>query len=288
MSRRSLKETLSKHFEKFLVASVIAVIAAYGINLAAGTSEASQLSTQARAAVERVREAERQAAIPPEAQNDFLPRLERAFLDMPAAGVEPSWFAFKRPYALRRAEFVSQPKPLHLPPLLEAKADVGQVELRWRDSDNNENVVITGYELHRNNPSGKWEKVAEFGPKENACTDKGLEHEESYAYKLVSISQPALGAAQFDNPQDAKKECEPQTVRTRFNFDVKISSWAPGHASGKIAVFKPGGGEDKQPFSWHVGSHVVINGKDTGWVVEKIEESSITIKKGDRRKPFGK
>lgn len=288
MSRRSLRETLSRHFEKLVIAGVIAAIAAYGINLAASTSEASQLSTQARAAVERVREAERQAAIPPEAQNDFLPRLERAFLDMPAAGVEPEWFAFKRPYALRRAEFVSQPKPLHFPPLLEAKPDVGQVELRWRESENNENVVVLGCALHRRTPGGAWKKIAEFGPEENAYTDKGLEHDESYAYKLVSTAQLVENAAQFENPGDVRKESEPVTVRTRFNFDVKITSWAPGHASGKIVVYRPGGGEDRQPFSWHVGSHVVIGGKDTGWVVDKIEENFLTIKKGDRPKTFGR
>jgi hypothetical protein len=286
MNCRSPKDTLSRHFEKFVVAGAVIVITAYAVSLAAGTSEGSQLSSQAQATVARVREAQEQAANPAGIQSNYLPELEQAFVNVPGAGAEPSWFAFKRPYALRRVEFVPQPKPLHFPPLLEVKSDVGQVELKWHDSEKNESVIVLGYELYRRAAGGAWQRIAELGPEENAYTDKGLEHDENYAYRLVSGAQPAPGAAQFESPQDARKESEPVTVRTRFNFDVKISSWSPGHASGKVVVFRPGSGEEEQPFSWRVGSPVRIDGKDTGWVVEEIEENSITIKKSTRQKTF--
>jgi hypothetical protein len=130
------------------------------------------------------------------------------------------------------------------------------------------------------------EKIAEFGPEENVYTDKGLEHDEKYEYKLASTAQPVADAAQFENPEDTKKESEPVAVQTKFNFDVKITSWSPGHASGTLFIRRPGGGREEKPFSWRVGSRVVIDGRDTGWVVDKIEENSLTIKKGAEPKTF--
>lgn len=288
MGRYDVGGALSQHLDKAVLAAVVIAIGAYAISVAAGTSEASQLRAKAESAVANVQEASRRAGIPPKADTDFAPELRQAFLHVPASGAEPAWFAFKRPYALRRAEFVSQAKPLHFPPVLEANADVGQVELKWHDSERNENVLVLSYELCRRDSNGKWQKVSGFGPEENAHTDKGLENEGSYTYKLISSAQPEEGAAQFDSPEDAKKESESQTAQTPFNFDVKVSSWSPGRASGMLVVRRPGGRQEDQPFSWRLGSHVVVDGKDTGWVVEKIEENSITIKKGIRVKTFDK
>ena len=286
MSRWSLRDFLYKHIEKIIVAGVVIAIAAYGISIAASPTEASQLSRQAQDTITRIEKAQENAESPLKAKRDFLPELKEAFIEVPESGREPAWFAFKRPYALRRVEFISQPKPQHFPPLLEAKPDVGQVELKWSESDKNENIGVKIYELYRRDPGGAWKKIGEFGPEENTCTDTGLEHEENYTYKLISIAEREEGAAQFDNSEDTRKESEPVTIKTRFNFDVRITSWAPGYASGKIVVLKPGGGQEDKPFSWRVGDSVVIDGKDTGWIVEKIGEKSITMKKGIRVKTF--
>ena len=44
--------------------------------------------------------------------------------------------------------------------------------------------------------------------------------------------------------------------------------------------------KEYEDFSFGKGDKVIINGSDTGWIVDKVEGNSLTIKKGNRTKTF--
>jgi hypothetical protein len=288
MSLDGAKSLLFRHFEKLTAAGIIAVIAAYLLSIAVGSSEAAQLRMQTEDALGRIEESKQNPEEPEPVNVNFLQQVREGFLDVRAAGPEPAWFAYKRPFVLRRAFFRVPFQALHFAPALTARADVGEAGLVWQDSPRNENVEVRGYELYRRKGNGSWRLLARIPAGTLSYTDRGLEHEQEYSYKLLSVAAPAEGAAPFADPADAKKETEPRNVLTLFNFDLRINSWVPGRIGGKLIIRGPGGGTEERSFSWRKGSRVVIDNRDSGWVVDKIEENSVILKKGNREKTFSK
>jgi hypothetical protein len=282
MSPEYVRNLVFRHLDRICIGAVIAVIATYAICCMAGSSEASQLAAEANEAAARVESLQKEAIRLPTEGAQFEAEVRRSFNAVPAVGREPEWFVFKRPYVLRSARFIEPPAPVHQPPVLKALVDIGQAKLTWEDSPENEHIEVLGYELYRRQDESLWLKVGEFERDKREYIDKGLEHEEKYSYKLVSVAVPERLASQFENPEDAHRESEVETVRTEFNLKFETTGYSPQAVQSQVTLKLPDG-QSLHDKLWLVpGARIIVQGTDTGWAVGAIGENSFEITRPGR------
>lgn len=286
MSPQRAESQLFRHIGTLCIAAVVAAIGLYLLCLAVGTSEAAQLEARAEQTISKVEQVKESRGLPPEVDANCLARVMTPFTDVPSPGRAPAWFAYKRPYVVRKALFQTPPVPRHFPPALSARADVGQVKLDWADSPQNQNIVTEKYELHRKQGAGRWQRVAQFPPGTKSYVDKVLGYEEDYIYKVISFARPVLGAAGFANGDDASKESEPLTARTLFNIKIIPGGGGMGRYNATMKLLKPDDKFEQDGYILSVGKKIVIKGTDTGWTVSNIGNGFVEITDGVKSKKF--
>jgi len=278
MGRESMSAFFFKYIDKILLAGVVALIGVCAASMALSTSDASMLRIEAAEIEQKIASEKENASLPAQIEPDFLKEARKPYERVPEAVRGPEWFSFKRPAVMRAARFVTPPKPLHFAPELTLTPDVGEVKIEWKESPENENIDIEGYELYRKE-NNNWKLLKQFGSEETGYLDEGLGFEQKYEYRIVSIAKPVAGADAFVGQGDAKRAVEKPVV-TKFNIELVILG---GNKNGQRTIMKllrPGGVEPvEERRTLQIGKEITIKGFDSGWMVSDIGLGFIEISK---------
>ncbi len=283
MSNSGIKGLLLAHVEKLVVVLVLLIIIIYLICLAVSPSAPKKLKVQTEEYIEKIQGAMNNPNLPESVEVNYAQEVKQAFVEVPPAGREPQWFAYKRPYVVRKAKFRHPDQPTHLPPSLTAEKDIGQVKLAWSDSAQNQFVKITGYILERREgEKGKWKELVKFEADVKEHLDTTAKPEMKYFYRLTSVAEPAARGVPFNNPEET---CKMLTVEILFNLkfdtahmDILGNVPDPNTRIGiDVTRLKPGGQADKKKITLRRGDEIVIEGFKTGWKLKDFGEKNFSL-----------
>lgn len=282
MSEGNVKELLTRNLEKVVVGVVAIIILVYLLSLAASSSEAEKLKRDADEYRTKIQDARSNPEIDDKISVGYAKEVQSHFKNVPEEGVEPQWFAFKRPYVVRSARFTSPLQPVHLAPSLAAKSDVGQVELSWADAEGNQNVRILGYVLRRKEgEEGEWMKLKEFDPETGEFVDRTVRPDMPYSYKLTSRAEPTDPKTQLPNEEEESGTADVVTpFNMKFVTDRMYWSGSADSPDAKlwvtVVVLQPGG-EETQAKAEGIkrGDMIIVQGMETGWKLKDFGEKKI-------------
>lgn len=274
MGEQTPKDLIMRNIEKIAVGLVALIVLVYLVSLAAGTSTAHGLASEADDLIAKVREAEKDPKLPEKMDVDYPEQVKSAFIDVPATGREPSWFSYKRPYVLRRADFTFPQQPVHDKPTLRIEDfAIGRVTVSWTPSENNQNIEITGYTLSRKEgEAGRWMERDKFKADIMKFEDTTVRPRTSYSYRVTSHAKASEPGVMLS---DTELVSSAQTTVIPFNLEFDIDGMMAGiDATGKrfirtkITITKPDGTQESQSKKLVVGDKITVNKNETPWLLE--------------------
>jgi hypothetical protein len=278
MGEQTPKDFVIHHIEKFAVGLVALIVLVYLVMLAAGTSTAHSLSSESDDLIGKVRDAEKNPELPEKIEVDYPEQVKSAFIDIPPAGREPSWFSFKRPYVLRRAEFTFPQQPVHDKPLLRIEEfRVGKVVVSWAPSENNQNIEITGYTLSRKEgKDGRWMERERFKPDVTKFEDDRVRPRTAYSYRVTSHAKATESGVPFT---DTELLSSPQEAVIPFNLEFDIEGMMPGvdmagkrFIRTKVTIIKSDGSKESESKKIVIGEKIKVNKIETDWTLKDFED----------------
>jgi hypothetical protein len=283
MSEGNFKELLIRHIEKLALGLVALIIIVYLLSLAASTSEPEKLKTQSDDAIAKIETAMDNPWVPEPVEVDYTQQLRDSFDKVPQSGKEPRWFAFKRPYVVRRAIFVKAGQPVHRAPTLSAEAEAGQVKLAWVDNEVNEKIEIVGYTLRRKKGDGDWMNLEKFDSDVKEYTDKAVKPDTRYAYRLTSKAEKSETNVPLANKEQYS---EVVMIEIQFNMEFETNGMMPfgNRVKIRITYVKPGGEKLKSQVWIERDKMIKVKDKDdkdieTGWKLKDFGEKNLGTKK---------
>lgn len=276
MSEGNIKELLIRHTEKLALGFVLLIIIIYLLSLAAGSSVPEKLKTRTDENILKIQTAMESPFVPEPVQVNYEKKIRDSFDKVPQAGMEPRWFAFKRPYVVRRAVFVRPDEPKHYPPTLNAVAETGQVKLTWEDNSENSKIEILGYTLQRKEGDGNWLKHEDFGKDMRDYKDKTVKPDTRYAYRLTSKARESGTQIVL---KDTEQHSQNVLVEIQFNMEFDTTKMSPDPDRDRIYIpvkyKKPGGGE-VDSWEWlYKGKMIKVKGFETGWKLKEYGEKKL-------------
>lgn len=288
MGEQSPKELIIRHIEKVAVGLVALIVLVYLISLAVGSSPAHKLASESDDLIAKVREAQGNPKLPEQMEVDYPEQVKSAFIDIPAPGREPAWFSFKRPYVLRRAEFIFPKQPVHDKPMLSIEEfAIGRVVVSWAPSENNQNIEITGYTLHRKEgEGGTWMEKQKFPADTTRFEDTTVRPRTVYSYRVTShakATEPTVVLSDTDLVSSA------QTAVIPFNLEFDLKGMMPGvdmagkrFIRTKITITKPDGTQESESKKIVVGDKITVNKIETPWILKDFgDREFILLKRSD-------
>ncbi len=278
MGEQTPKDLIIRHIEKVAVGLVALIVLVYLISLAVGASTAHKLAGESEDLINKVRDAEKNPELPDKVEVDYPEQVKSAFIDVPATGREPRWFAFKRPYVLRRAEFTFPQQPVHDSPMLKIEEfAVGKVVLSWTPSENNQNVKITGYTLSRKeSEEGRWLELKKFDTETTKFEDKTVRPRMAYFYRITSHARATEPGVRFS---DTELMSGVQRADIPFNLEFDIEGMMAGiDAAGKrfirtkVTITRPDGTPESESKKMVVGDKITVNKIETDWRLKDFED----------------
>jgi len=290
MSDKNFKEQILKHIDKVVIGLVVFIIFVYLLLLATGTSEAERLSAKAGKLSDDINNAQLDAEKPSQVEPSFVQDVKKPFMEVPKPGKQPQWFAFKRPFVLRSADFKRPHQPTHGNPILSAETEVGQVTLTWEDSQSNDNIDVLGYVLRRKEgDSGEWLKLDNLDKETKNYIDKTVAPSTQYTYRVTSKAAKIerSDVIPLDSPEQDSNHV---AVETPFNleFDTKRMFWYGDISSPnaklriKITYLKPGGDKEQESVTLDRGSKIIIKGIETDWKLKDFGEKKLAPGKTEK------